>query len=102
VREIESGEWKHVRWFYDNCNWRRGRRGDTFSVTSTRHGSPTAAARNPCETLYRLLLAVRKYEEEAKGKGWEEVYMMVVKKKDEVARKGKKAREKPNVVNWPK
>ncbi len=103
---IKDHEWKHLRWFYDNCNWRSGRARGTYSVTSTKHGSPTGTARNPCETLYKLLMQVREYMKEKgekKGeKAWEKVYMEVVKKKDQVMRKGKEGTKKPIIVNWLK
>ena len=52
--DIKKEEWKHVKWFYDNCNWRRGCSGDTFAVTSTNHGSPIGVASNPCETIVQV------------------------------------------------
>ena len=103
-KDIKKEEWKHIRWFYDNCNWRRGWGRGTIAVTSTRHGSPIGVASNACETLYKLLMEVRKYDEEkVEGeKGWEKVYMKIVKRKDQVMRKGKEEKKKPRVVNWPK
>jgi hypothetical protein len=53
-----------VKWFYDNCNWRRGGGSETFAVTSTKHGSPIGVASNPCETLYESM----KGKEEKKRK----------------------------------
>jgi hypothetical protein len=90
-----------VRWFYDNCNWRNGRARGTFAVTSTRHGAQIGGASNPCETLYKLLTEVRKYKKvETTGKGWEEIYMEIVKRRDQVMRKGKEEKKKPRIVNW--
>lgn len=105
--KIKEGEWKHVRWLYDNCNWRRGWARGTFAVTSTTHGAPIGVASNACETLYKLLKEVREYYEEMGGeraeKKWEGVYVKIVKKKENVMRKkGKERREKPRIVNWGK
>jgi hypothetical protein len=91
-----------VQWFYDNCNWRNGWSRGTFAVTSTKHGAPTGTAINPCGTLYKLLEIVREYKEVENEKEWEGIYMKIVKKKDQVMRKGKEAKKKPKVVNWPK
>lgn len=105
-KDIKKEEWKHVRWFYDNCNWRRGCSGNTFAVTSTNNGAPIGVAFNPCETLYKLLKVVREYKEQEKKENekeeqeWEKVYTRFVKRKDQVQRKGKKERKKPNIVNW--
>ena len=71
-------------------------------MTSTRHGAPIGLASDPCETLYKLVMEVRKYEEVRSEKGWEEVYMKIVKRKDQVMRKGKEEKKKPKIVNWPK
>ena len=100
--DIKKSEWSHVRWFYDNCNWRTGWARGTFAVTSTKHGAPIGVASNPCESLYKLLMEVRKFEEVESNKQWEDVYLCIVKRWDQVMRKGKERKEKPNIVNWPK
>ena len=70
-------------------------------MTSTQHGAQIGGASNPCETLYKLLMEVRRYEKvETTGKGWEEIYMEIVKRKDQVMRKGKEEKKKPKIVNW--
>ena len=56
-----------MRWFYDNCNWRSGRRPGTYSVTSTYRGAPTGAASDPRESLYKLLMMVREKKKGEKG-----------------------------------
>ena len=71
-------------------------------MTSTRNGAQIGGASNPCETLYKLLIEVRKYEKVESEKGWEEVYMKIVKKRDQVMRKGKEEKKKPNILNWGK
>jgi len=102
-KDIKKDEWKHVRWFYDNCNWRTGWARGTFAVTSKNHGVPTGIASDPCESLYKLLMRVRELHEEVESeKEWEEVYQRIVKRGDQVMRKGKEPRKKPNIVNWPK
>ena len=69
-----------MEWFYDNCNWRCGRARGTFAVTSTMHGAPIGTASNPCETLYKVLLEVRKRARAKKEGNWvEEVYVKIVK-----------------------
>jgi hypothetical protein len=100
LKYIKKDEWKHVQWFYDNCNWRNGWARGTLAVTSTKHGAPIAAATDPRETLYKLLKIVREYKEVESEKEWEGVYTKIVKKKDQVMRKGKEAKKKPKVVNW--
>lgn len=87
-----------MRWFYDNCNWRRATNG-TFCVTSTIHGSQMAVGKDPCETLYKLVVKVREYEGAESEKGWVAIYTQIVRTREEVMRKGKKGREKPN-VKW--
>ena len=52
--DIKRDEWKHVQWFYDNCNWRNGRARGTFAVTSTRHGAQIGGASNPCENIIQV------------------------------------------------
>ena len=101
-KDIKKDEWKHVRWFYDNCNWRTGWARGTFAVTSKSRGIPTGIASDPCESLYKLLMVVRENEEVESEKEWEEVYQSIVKRGDQVMRKGKEPRKKPNIVNWPK
>ena len=66
-------------------------------MTSTQHGAQIGGASNPCKTLYKLLMEVRKYEKvETTGKGWEEkIYMEIVKRRDQVMRKGKEEKKKP-------
>ena len=89
-----------MRWFYDHCNWRTGWARGTFAVTSTKNGAQIGGASNPCETLYKLLMEVRRYEEAESVKGWEAIYMDIVKRRDQVMRKGKEEKKKPKIVNW--
>jgi hypothetical protein len=97
---IEENEWKHVRWFYDYCNWRKGWARETFAVTSATHGAQLGMAKNPCDTLYRLLILVREYVEAKDEKGWEDIYRDIVKRRDQVMRKGKEETKKPKIVRW--
>ena len=71
-------------------------------MTSKSRGIPTGIASDPCESLYKLLMVVRENEEVESEKEWEEVYQSIVKRGDQVMRKGKEPRKKPNIVNWPK
>lgn len=78
-------------------------------MTSTNHGAQIGGASDPCETLYKLVMAVREYEkkngeedEVRSDKEWKKVYMKIVKRKDQVMRKGKEETKKPNIVNWPR
>ena len=73
-------------------------------MTSANHGAQIGGASDPCETLFKLVMEVRQYKKEVRNdkEGWEEVYMTIVKRKDQVMRKGKVEKKKPNIVNWPK
>jgi hypothetical protein len=101
-KNIREDEWKHVRWLYDNCNWRSGRAKGTFAVTSTNHGAPIGTSSDPCDVLYKLLEEVRKLASPEKEGNWtEEVYLRIVKTSKTVMRnKGSQPRTKPTIVNW--
>lgn len=102
-KDINRDEWQHVRWFYDNCNWRNASKFGQFAVTGIKHGGQQGAADTPCETLYVLLLNLRDMpapsgEEEQ----WESVYAEIVKPKHLVThKKGHQLKLKPEIINWP-
>ncbi len=101
-KNIKDDEWKHVRWFYENCNWRCGRPRGSFAVTSRNHGAPIGTARNPCDTLYKLLMEVRKRAPPKKDGKWEDIYLNIVNTSKTVMRKGNsQPKKKPVIVNWP-